>query len=116
MGLNYRNLKDLAIVTPEDLEIVEQRAKALSVQECLEYLCLDQEELTEAEASYIRRAHRKGVADGIYKAVDYMFRNMQMKNGGQACLDYLKTRSEPFQVDATPRSSGGFSFNVVMDK
>jgi len=114
MPLNYRKLDDLTILTSEDLEIVEQRAKALSIQECLEYLCLDTEELTETEISYIKRAHRKGVADGIYRAVDYMFKHMQTKNGGQTCLDYLKTRSEPFQVEATPKGSG-FSFNVVMD-
>jgi len=114
MHINYRKLEDLTILRPEDLEIVEQRAKALDITQCLEYLCLTLTDLSPAEVRYVRLAHQKGVADGIYKAVDKLFLHMNTRNGGASAIEYLRTRSESFQVTATPIGSSGFDFKVIM--
>lgn len=117
MEKNYSDL-DLGYLDSEDLLNIEIKAKALSLEECFAFLCIEETDIPEAELVYAKKAHRKGRAAGISSACDNMFAAMKLRGGGIVALDYLKRMSKDFSVEAeaSPGSNTGFSFTVVMDE
>jgi len=118
ISTNYRELK-LDYLDPEDLNVIEIRAKALSLDECYDYLCIDKEDLPEDEARYAKKAWRRGRMSALSTAADKLFSSMEGRNGGQIAFDYLRSLSSTFSLEPTSpgagsTSGGGFSFNVVL--
>lgn len=115
MPQNYNEL-ELNFLDAEDLINIEVKAKALSLEECFDFLCIEESHVPEAEMNYARKAHRRGRAAGINEACNNMFGAMKLRGGGAVALDYLKRMSKDFQVEAepSPGSNSGFSFNVIM--
>ena len=105
------NLQGIEI---EDLYIVESRAGVLSIQDCMDFLCLDYDTLEESDKLAIKIAWKRGRAQGVSKAAESLFDSMNRKGGGAVALDYLRQLSETFTVEPERSSSGGFSFNVVL--
>lgn len=112
---NYKSL-ELDILDDEDLSAIEIKAKALSLDECLDFLCIEMDELSETEKTWAMKAWKRGRASGIHTAADKMFSAMGMRGGGPVAMEYLKQMSGTFQIEATPTATGkeGFVFNVVM--
>ena len=103
----------------EDFTCIEIKAKGLTFEECLHFIGVDEEmidDIPKHELAYARRLHRKGRADAIAKACDFLFASMSGRQGGSVALDYLKQMGSDFKVTAqeNPGSSSGFSFNVIM--
>ena len=102
---NYRNIKGLVTLDDQDLDTIKIKAKGLSLDECFDYLCLTEEDLTPTELR-------------IASACDSLFIHMKTRNGGATALEYLKQHSSTFSFEATPTGSpngSGFSFNVNMN-
>lgn len=90
-------------------------AKALTIEECFDFLLIDQVSLTEAENKFARLLHARGRAIGIKDAADKLFSHMATRNGGQSALEYLKQCSGDFSVEVSQGgSAGGFQFNVTI--
>lgn len=114
MDTNYNNL-DLNYLDPEDLYAIELKAKALTLEDCYDYLHIDPEHLPEHEAVYAQKAWRRGRMSSIATAAEKLFSSMNGRNGGTFALEYLKALSSTFQIEPTPGATpGGFSFNVIM--
>lgn len=113
MPLSYHDL-DLDYLTSEDLNIIEIKAKALSLDECFEYLCIKEDEIPERELSYAKIVFRKGRVKAISEACDRMFSTMNHKNGAQVAFDYLKQLSSTFALAPVKSTGSGFSFNVIL--
>ena len=116
---NYTGLPELQYLDSQDLEVIEVRAKALSLEECYDYLLIDADELSEAEAALCKKAWRRGRMSSISTAADKLFNSMDTRNGGSIALEYLRALSSTFHLEPTDPgsgsvSAGGFSFNVVM--
>lgn len=115
---NYTDLKDsLTILTPSDLQNIEDKAKILSLPDCIIWLGMELAELSTIEVAYATKAHARGALDAIHKAAKHLFQNMNTRNGALAALEYLKHTSGTFKVDATqiPSSQGGgFNFSVTL--
>jgi len=106
---------DLKVLTVDDFIITESKAKALGIDEVLDYLCLTKAEIPEAEYYLLLKAHRRGRMAAISMAADKLFVAMSNKNGHQASIEYLKQFSSTFSIETTPTSSSsGFNFNVVL--
>lgn len=115
MKTDYKEL-ELDYLDAQDLLTIQVKAKALSLEECLEFICAEIEDIPKAEMRYATLAHRRGRSEGIATACDHLFGSMKMRNGGQAAVEYLRQMSGEFQIDAqaTPGGTSGFSFNVHM--
>jgi hypothetical protein len=113
---DYKGIGDLPTLMAEDLLSIELKAKAMTLPECLEFLFLTEDELTEEEARFAKLAYRKGRAAGISTAADNLFASMKMRGGGPVALEYLRQLSGTFTLEATPEAGtkSGFNFNVVM--
>jgi hypothetical protein len=112
---NYRDIKDMSILEAEDLLSIELSAKTLSLDESLEAIFLTIDDLSEYEQNIVKRVWRRGRNLGVQAAGDNLFKQMSLRSGTQACVEYLKQMSSAFQLVVTPNSpssGGGFSFNV----
>lgn len=89
-------------------------AKALSLDECFDYLLISKQDLEPAEATFAEMLHRRGRAIGVKDAADKLFQHMSTKAGGQSALEYLKQFSGDFSVELGPSAGSGFQFNVVI--
>lgn len=109
----YLNLEYL---DQDDMHTIEVKAKALTLQECFDFMCVDIDDVPLHDLNMAKRAHSRGRAVAIVSAADKLFSSMSMRGGGAVALDYLRTLSGTFQVEATPNSSAknGFVFNVIM--
>lgn len=101
-------------LTKEECFAITLSARALSLDECMDYLLIDKECLTPDELSFSQQLHRHGRATGVKDACDKLFLHMSTKNGGQSSLEYLKQFSGDFAVEVSQASSSGFQFNVVI--
>lgn len=110
--------KGLDFFDEEDLVCIEQKAKGLSFQQCMEFLGIDEAMLEDVDAKEIniaKRVHNKGRAVGISNAAEKLFSQMGQRNGGGVALDYLRQVSGEFEITAEKAASGsGFQFNVVL--
>lgn len=118
ISTNYTDL-DLSYLEAEDLNVIEIKAKALSLSECLDYLCVDEDHLPEKELNYAKKAWRRGRMSSISTAADKLFTSMDTRNGGSFALEYLRALSSTFHLEPTDPGQGsingnGFSFNVIM--
>lgn len=115
MDHQYSKL-DLEVITSDELESIEANASMLNLIECMEYICVDYTELPQTEQSFCELAWKRGRAMGLRKASDKMFAHMATRAGGTTAIEYLRSMSGDFQIDATPSpgSNSGFSFNVNM--
>jgi hypothetical protein len=116
---NYTGLPELEYLDAQDLEVIEVRSKALSLEECYDYLLIDVDALTPAEVALCKKAWRRGRMSSISTAADKLFNSMDTRNGGAIALEYLRALSSTFHLEPTDPgsgsvSAGGFSFNVVM--
>ena len=115
LSTSYKNTEGFTYLDTEDLMAIEMRAKALSFDECLDFLCVDPAEVPDIELAVAKRIWRRGRCSAINLAAEKMFSAMEMRGGGAVALDYLKQLSSTFQLEAMPNSSKeGFTFNVVM--
>lgn len=89
-------------------------AKALSLDECFDYLLIDKTILTSAESKFAELLHKRGRAIGVKDAADKLFAHMATRNGGQSALEYLKQFSGDFAVEVQQSSGSGFQFNVTI--
>lgn len=117
MPAKYDKIKDLKLITPDDLITVELNARACSFTECLDLIFLQEDEIPESDMNYLTRAWRKGRVAGIADASERMFKSFGSPRGGSVALDYLKSLGDAFKVEASPtgHSNGGFTFNVKLD-
>lgn len=113
---NYRDCIGLKLITPDDLFTVQQRARALTIDECYDYLCVEAEMLTPFEINCIKRAHKRGLAEGITVAIDNLFSHMKTRNGGQSCIAYLQQHARSFTVEPTSSPNNGFNFKITMNE
>lgn len=115
MPASYHDL-DLDFLNAEDLNVIEIKSKALSLDECFEYLCIDKSDLPDRELELCKRVFKKGRVSGISQAADKMFNSMQGRNGSQVAFEYLRHLSSTFQLEPNnpTNASAGFSFNVIM--
>jgi hypothetical protein len=113
---NYRELEEtLDLLDSEDLAAIEIKAKALSLEECMDFLCLDIVDLPDEDRRIATMAWKRGRASALNTAAEKMFSAMGNRGGGIIAMDYMRELSSTFNVEATPVTSGsGFSFNVVM--
>lgn len=113
---NYRELEDsLELLDSEDLAAIEIKAKALSLDECLNFLCLELDELPEEDKRIATKAWKRGRVSALNTAAEKMFASMGSRGGGAIALEYLRELSTTFQMEATPVAGpGGFAFNVIM--
>jgi len=100
----------LSIVTVEDLATIFLKARGLTYEEILDFLCIDLDDLNEAELKITKRVYRKGRAEGISIAVDNLFIAMKGKNGGNVALEYLKTVASTFEIDTENDLTPGKKF------
>ena len=116
MPINYNKIEGLNYIDCEDLLSIELNAKVLELPQCFELLFIVQDELPQDELEYCQSAHKRGRHKGLTQACDHLFRNMQARNGTNACIEYLRQFSGTFQVDIIPSagSATGFNFNVIM--
>ena len=98
----------------DDLQVIEMKAKALTLEECYDFLCVDPSELGEKEAAIAKKVWRKGRVEGISTAVDRMFSSMATRGGGDVALNYLQKMSSSFSATEAPSASGGFSFEITI--
>lgn len=89
-------------------------AKALSLDECFDYLLIDKSALSPAETKFAELLHKRGRAIGVKDAADKLFAHMATRNGGQSALEYLKQFSGDFAVEVQQSSGSGFQFNVTI--
>lgn len=89
-------------------------AKALSLDECFDYLLIDKQTLTPDELSFANLLHRRGRAIGVKDAADKLFMHMSTRAGGQSALEYLKQFSGDFSVEVQASAGTGFQFNVTI--
>ena len=115
--VNYNEL-DLEHLDAEDLINIEIKAKALSLDECFDFLCIDKNELPESDLKWATLAHKRGRVIGVATACDNLFAAMKVRGGVDAAILYLKQTAGEFKIDATgaPGSQSGFSFTVNMPK
>lgn len=113
---NYNKLEDLPTIEPDDLLNIELLARVLSVQECFEYLLLEESELTAEELAICNKVHRRGLKRGIHEATQALFSQMKSRGGTDACLNYLKTFAGQFTVETEPggAAAAGFNFSVTL--
>jgi len=105
----------MELLDSEDLNAIEIKAKALTIEECLDFLCVDAAEVPTLDMKYARKAWRRGRASALSSAADKMFSAMGTRNGGPIALEYLRELSSTFQMEVSQAStSGGFSFQVNM--
>ena len=110
---NYLLIKDLEILSAEDLLAIELAAKVLEFEEALQSIFLEAADLSDKEVALAKRVWRRGRFQGIQEAGTKLFKQMENRNGTQACIDYLRQMSGTFSLEVTPVSTGsGFSFNV----
>jgi hypothetical protein len=114
-NVDYKEV-ELKFLDKDDLLAIELKSKALSIEECLDFLCVTSEEVGEADMAWVKKAWKRGRAVAITTAADKMFSAMSMRGGGQTSMEYLRAMSGTFQVEATPlgKTGDGFSFNVIM--
>lgn len=116
--MDYSKIKDLSILTQEDLSTIHYKAKALTKEELYDYLCLTPDMLTQHERNIFTIAYKRGRCEGIAMATENLFAHMKTRAGGATCLAYLQQLSPTFKaVHVSPNSSmpNGFQFNVVMN-
>lgn len=114
---SYRDIKGLLALDDVDLSVIESKASVLSLAECLQYLTIDEDDLSESEMDTAFKVHRKGRLDAIHKAGLNLFSQMAGRNGAEASLSYLKQMSATFKEEgAVSTSSAGFNFNITMDE
>lgn len=90
-------------------------ARGLSLEECFDFLLIDEQALTEEERRFCEMLHKRGRAIGIKDATDRLFTHMTTKVGGQSALEYLKQFSGDFKVEVKKTlGSGGFQFSVTI--
>lgn len=89
-------------------------ASALSIEECYDYLLIDESELSQAEKDFSQRLHRRGRAIGVKDACDNLFMHMKTRAGGQSAIEYLTKVSSEFGMTAHKTSAGGFQFQIVL--
>ena len=113
--IDYKN-EELDYLDKDDMIAIELKAKALTLEECLAFLCVDIADVPEAEIKVAKKAWRRGRSVALDSAASKMFAAMSMRGGGVVAMDYLKQLSDTFSVEATPigKSGDGFTFNVVM--
>lgn len=116
---NYLELKDaLTMLTPGDLQHIEDKAKILSLEDSLIWLGLTLAEIPPTpDLEFATKAHARGALGAIHTAAQKLFNNMNTKNGAIAALEYLKHTSSTFQVSATQipaNQGGGFNFTVSL--
>jgi hypothetical protein len=112
---DYKNV-ELEYLDSDDMLAIELKAKALDLEECLGFLCVDQADVPEADMKVAKKAWRRGRSVALNTAAEKMFSAMSMRGGGVVAMDYLSKLSNTFQVEATPlgKTGDGFTFNVVM--
>jgi len=113
--LDY-NKATLEFLDSEDLLHIELKSKALTFEECLDFLCIKQQDIPPAELEIALMAHKRGRANAIVTACDNLFGAMKVRGGAEAAIHYLKQTSKEFKVTATnsPGTGNGFSFTVNM--
>lgn len=116
MPTDYNQIDDLDYFSAEDLVTIELRAKACSIEDCFDYLCVVKEDVPEHELKYANAAWRRGRSNGINTAAEKMFGAMSMRGGGPVAMEYLRQLSGTFTLEATPQpgAQSGFAFNVIM--
>ena len=119
MTTNYNTLdRKLNYLDVSDFHVVESKAKALTLAECLDYLCLDINDIPADELKLLTRCHRRGRLSAISEATSSLFTAMSNPRCGvQASIEYLKQFSDTFTIEASTNgstTSGGFSFNVQL--
>lgn len=107
---------DFDTLTESDCADFVLASRALSVEECYDYLMIDQDSLSEQERKFLMSLHKYGRAIGVKDATDKLFQHMSTRNGGQSVLDYLRQMSGEFSVEVVANTKSGFNFNVVIDK
>ncbi len=114
-SINYNTLS-LEFLDSEDLVNIEIKAKALSFEECLDFLCITEADIPPSDLKYAKLAHRRGRAIGIANACDNLFASMKVRGGSEAAILYLKQTASEFKIDAVsaPGSNNGFQFVVNM--
>lgn len=119
MPTNYNELytgNSLTYLDITDFHVVEAKAKILSLEQCLEYLCIDIEDIPALELKLLKRCHRRGRLLAINTAADSLFSNMKdPRSGVTASMEYLRAFSDTFSVEATASGNAGFSFNVTLN-
>lgn len=110
------HIEDFNTIRPADLVSIENNSNILEVDQCLEYLGINKQALTEAELYFIEFAHRKGLARHISEACKKLFVHMDTKIGGQTALEYLRAKQKTFKEVQVGANNNGFSFTVVMDE
>lgn len=112
----YNDLKEhLKVLSVDDLQNIQTRAKILSFEECLTWLGYKADEVPELELDWAERAHARGALEAVHDAAKHLFSNMKTRNGAQAALEYLKAKSADFQMEIVPSAGGkGFSFSANM--
>ena len=115
MTLTYSNL-GLVYLDQDDLCAIEIKAKALTLNECFDFLCVIPEDVPPNELAIANRVWRRGRSSAIHTAANKLFSSMDMRGGGAVAFDYLKQLSSTFQLEVEPATASktGFSFNVVM--
>jgi hypothetical protein len=112
---SYRDLKELKGITDEDLDIIELKAKVLSLDETFMFIGIEKEEISEDDMKICNRVWNRGRMKAIDDAGTRLFSQMQQRGGAAPALDYLRQMSGTFQAEITPQAAGGFKFNVVID-
>ena len=110
---NYKDLK-LEFLDVEDLQHIETKAKALEFNDCLDYLCIDIEDIPAEDLIIAKKIWRKGRTHYINDAGEKLFASMKMRGGGAVAFEYLKALSPTFTAEISQTSKSGFIFNVVM--
>ena len=117
LSTDYNKLS-MTYLDSDDLCAIEVKSKALTLDECFDFLCVVPSDVPPAELAIATRVWRRGRASAIHTASDKLFSAMSMRGGGQVAFDYLKQLSSTFQIEVTPDSptnpNSGFSFNVIM--
>ena len=111
--MDRHDVTGLKYFDEEDLLHIEIKSKGLTLEECFDFLGVDEKDVPENELYIAKRIHRKGRAAGISNACDSLFTSMNARNGGSVAMDYLNQLSDTFSVSATPSgSASGFNFQV----
>tara|TARA_R110000744_G_C19370310_1_gene562412 strand:+ start:212 stop:574 length:363 start_codon:yes stop_codon:yes gene_type:complete len=109
----YRDI-DLAIIDDADLDIIELRAKVLTLSECLVLIGVEESDLSEGDMAIAHRVWNRGRMKAISDAGTKLFSQMSQRGGHVPALDYLRQMSGTFQAEVVPAGQG-FKFNVCID-
>lgn len=63
------------VLDADDLLDIELKAGILEFNECLEYLLVEKEDLSEAEYNYAKRIHKRGRNKSVYEIFEQLRKN-----------------------------------------